>query len=57
MSENSQLARTGSAAGAIIVGGTIVTGWWLLGIAALVVGAGAILIRVGFRRDRTADQR
>ncbi|MEU0989104.1 MULTISPECIES: hypothetical protein [unclassified Streptomyces] len=57
MSENSQLARTGSAAGAIIVGGTVVTGWWLLGIAALVVCAGAVMIRLGFRRDRTAGER
>ncbi|MFF0445422.1 hypothetical protein ACFYT4_03195 [Streptomyces sp. NPDC004609] len=57
MSENGQLARTGSAAGAIIVGGTVITGWWLLGIAALVVCAGAVLIRFSFRRDRTADQR
>ncbi|MGW6457532.1 hypothetical protein ACWF94_16710 [Streptomyces sp. NPDC055078] len=57
MSENSQLARTGSAAGAIVVGGTVITGWWLLGIAALIVCAGAVLIRFSFRRDRTIGER
>ncbi|MGW1890457.1 hypothetical protein ACWCP6_09335 [Streptomyces sp. NPDC002004] len=56
MSENSQLARTGSAAGAIVVGGTVITGWWLLGVAAAVVCLGALLIRVGFRRNRSAGQ-
>lgn len=56
MSENSQLARTGSAAGAIVVGGTIITGWWLLGIAASIVCLGAVLVRVGFRPHRSAGQ-
>ncbi|MFG2134574.1 hypothetical protein ACGFNV_43390 [Streptomyces sp. NPDC048751] len=56
MSENSQLARTGSAAGAIVVGGTVITGWWLLGIAAAIVCMGAVLIRVGFRPNRSAGQ-
>lgn len=54
MSGNSQLARTGTAAGAIVIGSTVVTGYWLLAGALAVVGLGALLIRFSFRRGRTA---
>lgn len=57
MSDNAQLARTGTAAGAIVIGGTVITGWWLLGIAAAVVLAGAFCIRFGFRPGKGAGQR
>lgn len=57
MSDNAQLARTGTAAGAIVIGGTVITGWWLLGIAAGIVLAGALCIRFGFRPGKSAGQR
>lgn len=56
MSDNAQLAKTGSAAGAIVIGSTIITGWWLLGIAAGIVLIGALCIRFGFRRGKGAGQ-
>lgn len=54
MSGNSQLARTGTAAGAIVIGSTVVTGYWLVAIAGGIVLVGALLIRFSFRRGRTA---
>jgi hypothetical protein len=57
VSDNAQLARTGSAAGAIVIGSTVITGWWLLGIAASAVLVGALCIRFGFRRGKNAGQR
>lgn len=56
MSDNAQLAKTGSAAGAIVIGSTIITGWWLLGIAAGIVLIGALAVRFGFRRGKGAGQ-
>ncbi|MCG0284424.1 hypothetical protein [Streptomyces sp. PSAA01] len=56
MSDNAQLARTGSAAGAIVVGSTVITGWWLLAVAVGIIAAGALAIRFGFRRGRQAGQ-
>jgi hypothetical protein len=56
MSDHAQLARTGLG-GAIVIGGTVYTGWWLLGAAAALIAIGAIAIRFGFRRGRTAGQR
>ena len=56
MSDNAQLAKTGSAAGAIVIGTTVITGWWLLGIAAGIVVVGALCIRFGFRRGKSAGQ-
>lgn len=56
MSDHAQLARTGTA-GALVIGGTVITGWWLLGAALALVAVGAIAIRFGFRRGRTAGQR
>jgi acyl dehydratase len=56
MSDHAQLARTGTAAGVIVVGGTAITGWWLLAIAFAIIGLGAVAIRFGFRRGRTAGQ-
>ncbi|MFF8406957.1 hypothetical protein ACF06P_35690 [Streptomyces sp. NPDC015684] len=56
MSDNAQLARTGTA-GVIVVAGVAVTGWWLLAAALAVIAVGAICIRVGFRRNRGAGQR
>lgn len=57
MSDHAQLARTGTAAGAIVVGTTVITGWWLLAAAAGLIATGAIIVRLGFRRGRTAGQR
>jgi hypothetical protein len=56
VSDNAQLAKTGSAAGAIVIGTTVITGWWLLGIAITVVLIGAVCIRFGFRPGRSAGQ-
>ena len=56
MSDHAQLARTG-VAGAIVIGGTVITGWWLLGAALSLIVIGAVAIRFGFRRGRTASQR
>lgn len=52
-----QLARTGTAAGTIVIGTTVITGWWLLAAALTIVAVGAICIRVGFRPGRGAGQR
>jgi hypothetical protein len=57
MSDNAQLARTGTAAGAIVIGTTVITGWYLLGIAAGIVIIGALCIRFGFRHGKGAGQR
>lgn len=51
-----QLARTGTAAGAIVIGTTVITGWWLLAAALAVVAVGALCIRVGFRRGKGANE-
>lgn len=56
MSDNAQLARTGTAAGAIVVGGVAFTGWYLLAIALAIVIVGAVLVRVAFRPGLTASQ-
>lgn len=55
VSDNAQLARTGTA-GALVIGTTVVTGWWLLAAAAVVVVAGALVLRFGFRRGKNAGQ-
>lgn len=57
MSDNAQLARTGTAAGALVIGTTVITGWWLLAIAVGIVAIGAIAIRVSFRPGRDAGDR
>lgn len=57
MSDKPQLAHTGTAAGAIVVGGAVITGWWLLAIAVGLVVAGALAVRFGFRRGKTAAER
>jgi hypothetical protein len=54
VSDNQQLAHTG--AGVLVIGTTVITGWWLLGAAAAIVLIGAVCIRFGFRRNRGADQ-
>ncbi len=51
-----QLARTGAAGGALVIGSTVITGWYLLTVALAVVAVGAFCIRVGFRRDRKVSQ-
>lgn len=56
MSDHSQLAKTG-AGGALVIGGTVVTGWWLLAIALGIVLIGAVGVRYGFRSGRSASQR
>ncbi|MEU0584563.1 hypothetical protein [Streptomyces sp. NPDC006132] len=55
MSDNAQLARTGTA-GALVIGTTVVTGWWLLAIALTIVIIGAVVIRLAFRPRLTAGQ-
>jgi hypothetical protein len=57
VSDNSQLAHTGTVAGAIVVGGAVITGWWLLAIAVGLVAVGALVIRLGFRRHKAAGER
>lgn len=57
MSDNAQLAKTGTAAGAIAIGGAVITGWYLLAIATGIVLIGAVAVRFGFRRGKGADQR
>lgn len=56
MSDHNQLARTGTTAGAIVIGGTALTGGWLLAAAVGVVALGALFIRLSFRRTRGAGQ-
>lgn len=56
MSENT-LARTGSALGAVVIGGTVITGWWIVGLALLLVVLGAVFVRFGFRPGRSAGER
>ncbi|MFJ4551045.1 hypothetical protein ACIP4X_17765 [Streptomyces sp. NPDC088817] len=56
MSDHAQLARTGTAAGALVIGTTVITGWWLLAAALAVVAVGAICIRLGFRHGRGAGE-
>lgn len=56
MSDKAQLARTGTVAGAIVVGGVAITGYYLLAIAAGIVLIGALFIRFGFRRGKGANQ-
>jgi hypothetical protein len=55
MSDNGQLAQTGLG-GAVVIGGTVYTGWWLLGAAIVVVGVGALLVRYGFRRKQSVNE-
>lgn len=55
MSDNAQLARTGTA-GTLVVGGAVVTGWWLLAAALAVVIVGAVVVRVAFRPGKNAGQ-
>lgn len=56
MSDHAQLARTG-AGGVLVIGGTAITGSWLLAIAVGIILTGAIAVRFSFRRGRTAGQR
>ncbi|MFF5795779.1 hypothetical protein ACPCAJ_02045 [Streptomyces griseoincarnatus] len=55
MSDNAALARTGTA-GALAIGGAVITGWWILAVALAVVLVGAVLIRFAFRPGLTAGQ-
>ncbi|MFJ8604523.1 hypothetical protein ACIREM_38650 [Streptomyces shenzhenensis] len=55
MSDNAQLARTGTAE-ALVLGTTVITGWWLLAIAFALVATGAVVVRLAFRRGRNAGQ-
>ncbi|MFD4968932.1 hypothetical protein [Streptomyces sp. NPDC058424] len=54
MSDHGKLASTG--AGALVIGTTVITGWYLLAIAAGLVAIGALCIRFGFRRGKNAGQ-
>jgi hypothetical protein len=55
VSDNARLASTG--AGALVIGTTVITGWWLLAIAVGIVAAGALCVRFGFRPGKNASQR
>lgn len=55
MSDNAQLAQTGIG-GAVVIGGTVYTGYWLLGVALLAVAVGALFVRHGFRKNKAVDQ-
>lgn len=55
MSDNAKLASTG--AGALVIGTTVITGWWLLAAAAGLVAVGALVVRFGFRSGKSAAQR
>ena len=55
MSDTAQLARTGTA-GALVIGGTLYTGWYLLAIATAIVVTGALIIRLSFRPRLAAGQ-
>ncbi|MFI5689148.1 hypothetical protein [Streptomyces sp. NPDC051636] len=52
---NGSLAATG--AGAITIGGIAFQQLWLLGLAALVVVLGAVLVRTSFRRGKAVSER
>ncbi|HWM96931.1 MAG TPA: hypothetical protein VNO54_07735 [Streptosporangiaceae bacterium] len=54
MSDNAKLAHTGGIA--IVIGGTAITGGWLLAIAAGLVLTGALCIRFGFRPGKKASE-
>ncbi|MFJ6730046.1 hypothetical protein ACIQPQ_34620 [Streptomyces sp. NPDC091281] len=56
MSDTAQLARTGTA-GTLVIGTTVVTGWWLLAAALGIVAVGAICIRLAFRRDQAVGEK
>ncbi|MEU0008417.1 hypothetical protein ABZ079_30245 [Streptomyces sp. NPDC006314] len=49
------LAATG--AGAVTLGGIAFQQLWLLGLAAVVVGLGAVLVRTSFRRGKAVHER
>lgn len=55
MSDNQQLAHTG--AGVLVIGTTVITGYWLLAAALGIVAVGALCVRFGFRHGRGAGQR
>jgi hypothetical protein len=55
VSDNAKLAHTG--AGALVIGTTVITGWWLLAAAVGIVAVGALCIRFGFRHGKGASQR
>jgi hypothetical protein len=56
MSDHAQLASTGTA-GALVIGGVTLAGYWLLAIPLTIVILGALAIRFTFRRNLTAGQR
>jgi NADH:ubiquinone oxidoreductase subunit 6 (subunit J) len=55
MSGKSQLAQTG-VGGAIVIGGTVYTGYWLLFIALGLVLLGGAAVRFGFRKGRGVNE-
>jgi len=55
MSDNGQLAQTGI--GTVVIGGTAYyIGGWMIAAAATLVVAGALLIRLRFRRGRSVGE-
>lgn len=57
MSDHAQLARTGTAGGVVVIGGTALAGWELLLFALAIVALGVVAVRVGFRHGRKAHQK
>jgi hypothetical protein len=41
---------TAGAGFCLVVGGTVITGWWVIGMALVLVGLGLLAARVLFRR-------
>lgn len=48
------LASTGL--GAITIGGVVLDQWWLVAVAGGLVGAGVLVLRLGWRRGKDAGQ-
>lgn len=42
---------TAGAGFCLVVGGTVITGWWVIGMALLLIGVGLVLARILFRRN------
>ncbi|MEU9200890.1 hypothetical protein [Streptomyces sp. NPDC048332] len=49
---SNQLAQTGT--GFLVIGGLTMAGWWIAALALVAVVAGALCVRVAFRRGEGA---
>lgn len=55
MNDYGQLAYTGL--GTIVVGGIVINQWWLATIAVGLILLGILVLRLGWRRGKTASDR